>query len=114
MRAPRAARNWDQSVTPLSPSCAASVASRSMAIHTYNARCIRGDLAMDHNRLRWAARRGMLELDLLLTSFVERGYGQAEPEDQDLFAWWMGRAGPPDADLKAIVALVLDVCRTAP
>ncbi|MGE3297226.1 MAG: succinate dehydrogenase assembly factor 2 [Porticoccaceae bacterium] len=81
---------------------------------------------MDHNRLRWAARRGMLELDLLLTTFVERGYAQAEPEDQarferlltcedqDLFGWLMGRTEPPDADLKAIVAAVLDVRRAAP
>ena len=81
---------------------------------------------MDDSRLRWAGRRGMLELDLLLTSVVGRGYAQAVPEDQarferllacedqDLFAWLMGRTEPPDADLKAIVALVLDVCRTAP
>jgi antitoxin CptB len=81
---------------------------------------------LDHNRLRWAARRGMLELDLLLTGFVERGYAGAGPEnqarferllcceDQDLFAWLLGRAEPPDADLKAIVALVQDVARAAP
>ena len=81
---------------------------------------------MDHNRLRWAARRGMLELDLLLTGFVERGYAAAGPEnqarferllrceDQDLFAWLLGRTEPPDPDLKAIVALVQDVARAAP
>ncbi len=81
---------------------------------------------MDHNRLRWAARRGMLELDLLLTTFVERGYSQAGPEDQarferllacedqDLFGWLMGRSEAPDAELRAIVAVVLDVCRAAP
>lgn len=81
---------------------------------------------MDHNRLRWASRRGMLELDLLLTTFVERGYARAGAadqarferllacEDQDLFGWLMGRTEAPDADLRAIVALVLDVCRTTP
>lgn len=31
-------------------------------------------------RLIWRCRRGMLELDIMLTRFVERAYGQLSPE----------------------------------
>ena len=75
---------------------------------------------MDSNRLRWAARRGMLELDLLLNGFLDHGYARLTPEqqtvfqrllgceDQDLFAWLLGHAHPPDPDLQAMVRLVRD------
>ena len=36
-------------------------------------------------RLRWACRRGMLELDVLLGNFLEEAYVQASPKDQALF-----------------------------
>ncbi|OGT45230.1 MAG: hypothetical protein A3E83_08145 [Gammaproteobacteria bacterium RIFCSPHIGHO2_12_FULL_41_20] len=36
--------------------------------------------------LRWACRRGMLELDIVLTHFLENGYCQLLPEEQELFA----------------------------
>ncbi len=60
----------------------------------------------------------MLELDLVLMPFVEEGYDQLpaddqeryhqllEEEDQDLFAWFLGRQDPEDADLLRIVQLV--------
>lgn len=75
---------------------------------------------MDANRLRWAARRGMLELDLLLNGFLDRGYARLTAEqqaifqrllgceDQDLFAWLLGHAQSPDPDLQAMVRLVRD------
>lgn len=75
---------------------------------------------MEQNRLRWASRRGMLELDLILQPFVEDGYlslSAAEQlhfqrllqcEDQDLFAWFLGHGEPADDELKTIVKLVLD------
>ncbi len=37
-------------------------------------------------RLRWRCRRGMLELDLLLQGFLERGYAQLDAAQQELFA----------------------------
>ena len=40
---------------------------------------------MDSNRLRWAARRGMLELDLLLNGFLDHGYARLTPEQQTVF-----------------------------
>jgi len=73
---------------------------------------------MDQNRLRWAARRGMLELDLLFTAFLDRHVETLSEdqrqtfarllgcEDQELYAWLMGRAEAPDAGLRAMVAWV--------
>jgi antitoxin CptB len=66
------------------------------------------------NRLRWHCRRGMLELDALLQSFVEDGYRLLDPserlafrrllarEDVELYAWLAGREAPP-ADLRPVV-----------
>ena len=36
-------------------------------------------------RLQWRCRRGMLELDLLLQGFLERGYDQLKPAQQQQF-----------------------------
>lgn len=78
------------------------------------------------NRMRWAARRGMLELDLVLEPFVRSRYatldeaGRAlfrrlmECEDQDLFAWFLHRQQPDDPELANIVREILDFARTAP
>jgi antitoxin CptB len=67
------------------------------------------------NRMRWAARRGMLELDLLLEPFVNEHYaGLSESDratferlmtcqDQDLFAYLMQRVQPEDAVLARMV-----------
>ena len=58
---------------------------------------------MNKNRLLWASRRGMLELDLILAPFVEDVYDSLEEddklrfevllksEDQTLFMWFMQR-----------------------
>lgn len=74
---------------------------------------------MELNRLRWASRRGMLELDLVLLPFVEQVYAtlsaddQArfdallESEDQDLFRWFLGKEIPNDEATRYIVELVL-------
>jgi antitoxin CptB len=78
------------------------------------------------NRMRWAARRGMLELDLVLEPYVEARYaGLGEDdrarfhrlmacEDQDLFAWFMQRQRPEDPELAALVDKILTFARTAP
>ena len=78
------------------------------------------------NRMRWAARRGMLELDLVLEPFVRVRYRALDDadrqrfeqlmlcEDQDLFAWFLGREQPADKDIAAIVEQVLEFSRTRP
>jgi antitoxin CptB len=78
------------------------------------------------NRMRWAARRGMLELDLLLEPFVTSRYSQLSAteqqsfvklmrcEDQDLFAWFIQREKPQDPELAAIVSQILHFARSAP
>ncbi len=78
---------------------------------------------MNKPRLRWACRRGMLELDVLLAPFVEQGYDAlTEPEkhiferllacdDPDLFAWFMGHAESKDPQLQALVRVILNRVR---
>ncbi len=73
---------------------------------------------MDKNRLVWASRRGMLELDLVLLPFVENVYDSLaqedkdrfcalmECEDQDLFSWFLKRNDPEDAETLKIVEIV--------
>ena len=70
--------------------------------------------------MRWAARRGMLELDLVLGPFVEGCYAALSLadrqlfqrlmlcEDQDLFAWFMRREQTDDEELAGIVKQILD------
>ncbi len=77
----------------------------------------------DYNRVIWASRRGMLELDLVLEPFVKDAYrtlssrDQAryrkllECEDQELFGWFLGRLRPEDEELAGIVDTVLAFAR---
>lgn len=74
-------------------------------------------------RLRWACRRGMLELDVLLLPFVDSTfetltYHQQETlerlltcDDPDLFAWFMGHQKCMDPDLAAMVAIIINRVR---
>ena len=78
----------------------------------------------DINRMRWAARRGMLELDLMLEPFVSARYAQLDEtdryrfqqlmlcEDQDLFAWLMLRGTPSNEELSGIVEQILHFARS--
>ena len=71
-------------------------------------------------RLKWACRRGMLELDVLLEPFVERHFMSLTVEQQaiferllccddpELFAWFMGHEKCDDPELATIVALILE------
>ena len=73
---------------------------------------------MHKNRLSWAARRGMLELDLLLQPFVENEYEKLnqedklrfevllEKDDQTLLRWFLKLAEPSDLNIKRIVDLI--------
>ncbi|MFU8784561.1 succinate dehydrogenase assembly factor 2 [Aliidiomarina sp.] len=73
----------------------------------------------DKRRMRWACRRGMLELDVLFAPFVEEAYDDLNDQQQavfrrlltcddpDLFAWFMGHEKCADAELAEMVALML-------
>ena len=70
-------------------------------------------------RLRWACRRGMLELDVLFMPFVEEAYDGLSVEDKvtferllacqdpELFAWFMGHEICEDQALNAMVQFIL-------
>ncbi|MED5526294.1 MAG: succinate dehydrogenase assembly factor 2 [Pseudomonadota bacterium] len=72
------------------------------------------------SRLKWACRRGMLELDVLFEPFVDEAYDELSDQDKvtferlltqddpDLFAWVMGHQQCPDPELAAMVQLILD------
>ncbi len=65
--------------------------------------------------LRWACRRGMLELDLLLGRFLEGAWPTLPPSeqalfiallsesDQDLFLWLTGRETAPQPAFQQMV-----------
>ena len=73
---------------------------------------------MDKNRLFWAARRGMLELDLVLEPFLQKHYDALdkddkalfetllEEQDQDLFQWFMRKSDPESEHLLRIVNII--------
>ena len=72
------------------------------------------------SKLKWACRRGMLELDILLEPFVDEAYDALSMEkravfqrlltceDPDLFAWFMGHKECEDAELADMVAIILN------
>ena len=71
------------------------------------------------SRLKWACRRGMLELDVLFMPFVEDGFGELNQsqqliferlltcDDPDLYAWFMGHQTCHDPELAAMVSHIL-------
>lgn len=73
---------------------------------------------MNIARVRWACRRGMLELDVLFQPFVEAQYEALtdadkqtfirllECEDPELFAWFMGHEQCPDLQLANMIVKV--------
>ncbi len=66
-------------------------------------------------RLRWQCRRGMLELDILLREFLEKGYDRLTSDekltfdrmlaigDQQLLEHLMGRELPDDKDIADVI-----------
>jgi len=67
------------------------------------------------SRLRWRCRRGMRELDVMLSRFLEGGYQRLdqearerfaallEREDDQLWDWLSGRVEPEEQGIAAIV-----------
>ncbi len=76
------------------------------------------DSSEELNRAKWASRRGLLELDLLLSPFVNGAFDTLSDElksdycallfndDQDLMEWIMGRAEAPDQRFIAVVSAI--------
>lgn len=72
-----------------------------------------------YGRLKWACRRGMLELDVLFMPFAENGFEQlSEPDqelferlltcdDPDLYAWFMGHQACDDPELRKMIEHIL-------
>jgi len=75
-------------------------------------------------QLRWRCRRGMLELDLLLTTFVKMEYNSLSNEefalfsilldyqDQALFDLLLEKEPSPDAAMTALVARIRQASST--
>ncbi len=76
-------------------------------------------ITADKARLKWACRRGMLELDVLFIPFVDEAYENLdaqkratferllECDDPELFAWFMGHEECKDAQLNDMVQFIL-------
>ncbi len=76
------------------------------------------------NRMRWAARRGMLELDLVLEPFVAARYAELNEderasfarlmlcEDQELFGWLLQREQSTDTEFANLIEKILAFART--
>jgi antitoxin CptB len=70
------------------------------------------------SRLRWLCRRGMKELDLVMSGYLERYYSAASSEDQalfralldmpdpDLYGLLLGQDEPDDPELLRFIELL--------
>ena len=70
------------------------------------------------NRAKWASRRGLLEVDLLLSPFVTSAFDSLTDElkndyrallfndDQDLMEWIMGRTEVADSRFKPVISAI--------
>lgn len=75
---------------------------------------------LEHKRLMWHCRRGMLELDVLLLPFCREVYPSLsdedkskfvdliECEDPDLFAWFMQHQVAENPNHAYMVQMILD------
>jgi antitoxin CptB len=69
----------------------------------------------DLDRIRWHCRRGLLELDLVLTAFLQEGYAQLgtaekatfvrmlDADDNDLWDWISARQDPPEPAMSTVI-----------
>ncbi len=80
-------------------------------------------LIQELGRLRWACRRGIRELDVLLTRYVDEHFERAPPAEQAAFrelltqqnaviyAYCLGQAAPPDEATRILVERVTSLGR---
>lgn len=78
----------------------------------------------DLARIRWACRRGMLELDVILGKFLASAYASNAPEDKQkfvtllnyadplLFSWLLGHEIPEDPAMQSIVQMIRNHARS--
>lgn len=84
-----------------------------------NTRFFSASEAEQLRRLQWQCRRGMLELDEALRCFLAQGYVALDAAQRQTFLtlldtsdvvlsdWLMGRAQPPELQLRELVACIL-------
>ena len=75
-------------------------------------------LVVDKSRIIWASRRGMLELDIMLSNFANTEFDKLssqnklyyqqflEEEDQDLFDWLLQKRKPDNSEHQTIIQLI--------
>jgi antitoxin CptB len=80
-------------------------------------------LEREMQRLRWQCRRGMLELDLLLSGFLDAAYADLTSQqrvdfvrllgyqDQIIHDWLMGQSVPAEAALRDLVVRIRSAMR---
>ncbi len=72
----------------------------------------------ERSRLLWRCRRGIREMDIILTEFLEQSYDALADEDKkafvqlldepdlDILNWIMGKGEPDNIALKNIIRLI--------
>ena len=75
----------------------------------------------EHSRLRWLCRRGMKELDVVMSRYLEQYYTGAsnlereqfkallDMPDPELYDLLLGRSTAPDAEMAQFVRLLRDM-----
>jgi antitoxin CptB len=73
----------------------------------------------DFGRLRWACRRGIRELDVLLTRYIDERFRDAPAAEQDAFrrlletqnpviyAYCLGREAAPNPEMHSLIQRIL-------
>jgi antitoxin CptB len=73
----------------------------------------------DFGRLRWGCRRGIRELDVLLTRYIDEKFRAASAAEKDAFrrlleaenpviyAYCLGREEPPDPEMQTLIQRIL-------
>jgi antitoxin CptB len=81
-------------------------------------------IELENKRLKWACRRGMLELDVLLSNFLTDQYFKLKKEeksyfiilldcsDPEIFSWLLGHEEPEDQGLKNITKVIREHARS--
>ncbi len=77
-------------------------------------------IEQDRSRVKWACRRGMLELDVIIMPFFEVCFDALIPsekadfvsllecDDPDLFMWLMGKGQSEDLALAAMITKIIE------
>lgn len=81
---------------------------------------------IQYQKLKWACRRGMLELDLFLLPFLEQAFTQLDREEQDVFvallslqdpviyAWLLGHETPDEEKFSKLIIKIKENAKKKP